>query len=128
MNLRGLKKVNWNIILVLLIYSFITVTHLVLLQPFRSQNFSINHPKNSIFKRKEISSASTGMVLRRMEKVIIEDNSISFSSVAFAVCISFLFIISFFEALKRRRNIFPADPFSLFSNQYAYLSLCTFRI
>jgi len=128
MNQFSFKKINWNIILVMLIYAFITVTHIAMLQSFRSDNFSINHPSNSIFKRKEVSSTSSSLILRRMEKVVIEDKTINFSAVILFVSTSFLFILSFFDALKRKRVLFFTDSHTLFSNQYAYLTLCTFRI
>ena len=128
MNLNSIKKINWNIILVLFVYAFITVTHITLLPSYSSQNFSINQSHNSIFKRKEIASASTSFILQRMDKVIINDKTISFYTVFFPLCISFLFLISFFEALRRKRKLVFTDSYSFFSHQYAYLTLCTFRI
>ena len=128
MNLNSIKKINWNIILVLFVYAFITVTHITLLPSYSSQNFSINQSHNSIFKRKEIAPASTSLILRRMDKVIINDKTISFYTASFPLCISFLFLISFFEALRRKRKLVFTDSYSFFSHQYAYLTLCTFRI
>jgi len=128
MNQNSIKKINWNIILVLFIYSFITVTHIVLLPPYNIQNFSITQSHNSIFKHKEIAPASTSLILQRMDKVIINDKSISFNTAFLSLCISFLFFIPFFEALKRKRKLVFTNSYSFFSHQYAYLSLCTFRI
>ena len=127
-NQNSIKKINWNIILVLFVYAFITVTHITLLPSYRSQNFSINQSHNSIFKRKEIASASTSFILQRMDKVIINDKTISFYTASFPLFISFLFLISFFEALRRKRKLVFTDSYSFFSHQYAYLTLCTFRI
>lgn len=128
MNQNSIKKINWNIILVLFIYAFITVTHIVLLPSYSSQNFSINRSHNSIFKRKEIAPTSTGFVLQRMDKVIINDKTISFNTVFFPLFISFLFLISFFEALRKKQKLGFTNSYSFFSHQYAYLSLCNFRI
>ncbi len=128
MNPNSIKKINWNIILVLFVYAFITVTHIMLLPSYSSQNFCINQSHNSIVKRKEIAPASTSLILRRMDKVIINDKTISFYTAFFPLCISFLFLISFFEALRRKRKLVFTDSYSFFSHQYAYLTLCTFRI
>jgi hypothetical protein len=128
MDKNSIKKTNWNIILVLFVYSFITVTHIMLLPSYRSQNFPINQSHNSIFKRKEISPASTNFMLRRLCKVIINDKSISFNAAFFLLCISLLFFIPFFEALRRKRKLVSSNSRSFFGNQYAYLTLCTFRI
>jgi hypothetical protein len=128
MDQNSIKKINWNIILVLFVYSFITVTHIVLLPSYSSQNFSINQSHNSIFKRREVSPASTSLMLRRMDKVIINDKTISFNTVFFPLCISFLFLIAFFEALIRKRKLGFTNSYSFFGHQYAYLTLCTFRI
>jgi hypothetical protein len=128
MDQNSIKKINWNIILVLFIYSFITVTHIMLLPSYSSQNFSINQSHNSIFKRKEIAPASTSLILQRMDKVIINDKTISFNTVFFPLFISFLFFIPFFEALKRKRRLVSTNSYSFFDHQYAYLTLCTFRI
>ncbi len=128
MNPNSIKKIKWNIILVLFVYAFITVTHITLLPSYSSQNFSINQSHNSIFKRKELAPASSSLILQRMDKVIINDKTISFYSVFFPLCISFLFLISFFEALRRKRKLVFTDSYSFFSHQYAYLTLCTFRI
>jgi len=127
MKRNGFKKINWNIILVMFIYAFITVTYIELLPAYNSQNLSANHSHNSIFKRREVSAASTNVMLRRMEKVIINDKTIGFAAVPFTLCISFLFFITFFEAIKRKRGLFT-DSYSFPNHQYAYLTLCTFRI
>ena len=128
MNPYSIKKIKWNIIIVLFVYAFITVTHITLLPSYSSQNFSINQSHNSIVKRREIAPASTSLILRRMDKVIINDKTISFYTAFFPLCISFLFLISFFEALRRKRRLVFTNSYSFFSHQYAYLTLCTFRI
>lgn len=126
-NQNSIKKINWNIILVLFVYSFITVTHIVLLPSYRSRNFPINQSHNSVFKRREVAPASTNLILRRMDKVIINDKMISFNIAFFPLCISLLFFIPFFEALKKRKLVLT-NSYSFFTHQYAYLTLCTFRI
>lgn len=128
MDQGNIKKVNWNIMLVLFIYSFITVTHITLLPSYSNQNFPINRSHNSIFKVRRISSTAPSLILRRMDKVIINDKTISFDAVPIMLFISFLFLIPFFEALKRKSKLFLTDSYSFFSHQYAYLTLCTFRI
>jgi uncharacterized membrane protein len=116
MNKNSIKRIDWNIILVLFIYAFITVTHIVLLPSYSNQNFSINRSHNSIFKRKEIAPASTSLILQRMDKVIINDKTISLDAAFFPLFISFLFFIPFFEALKRKRKLVFTNSYSFFSH------------
>lgn len=129
MKRKSIEKFNWRIISVLVLYAFITATHIILL-PFHSElNPSNSTTQNSIYNTRQVAAPIPVLLqLRRIDKCTLDEKSSSLSIVFFALTISFLFLISFFDALKKRKMLFAWDTYSFHNKQYAYLTLCTFRI
>ncbi len=124
---KKIKKLNWRVLLVMFTYTFITATHILLLSPRSESYFPINSAHNSIFKRKELSTIPVILQLRRIDKCTLDNKSTSFAAIFLLLNVALLFLISFFDALKRKIK-FPFRDHSFFNYQYAYLTLCTFRI
>jgi len=125
---KNIKKLNWRVLLLMFTYAFITATHILLLSPRNESYFPINSAHNSIFKRKELSTIPVIFQLRRIDKCTLDNKSISFAAVFLLLNVFLLFLISFFDALKRKIKFPFRDHHSFFNHQYAYLTLCTFRI
>ncbi|WP_461448654.1 hypothetical protein [Mucilaginibacter sp.] len=126
---KGINGFNWQVMFLLLVYVFITATHILLLAPHGGGDYSVKITHAAVVKNNAVASAIPVIFqIRRIDKCTIDEKTLSFAAVCFVLGNSFLLLILFFDALKRKKTLFAWDSYKFQNKQYAYLTLCTFRI
>ena len=129
MDKRKLNKLNTSILLFLTVtYLFIAVSHIFYLPPNNLSSSQKHVAANSIFKRRVTDkNQRESPSLKRPDKSTIEEKKKVLDDITQLVSVAFI-LTYFGESLLSVKPEPSPHNYLLANRQYAYLTLCTFRI
>jgi hypothetical protein len=110
-------------------YLFIAVSHIFYLPHYAVDNTPAPLISNSIFKRQVTRYHHDPVQLQRTDKSTLEEKKSPAADIAQAVAIAFVLIYAFSGIYKLAiPSKYAYAKYSIYSGQYTYLTLRTFRI